>query len=67
MRYGLFVKLFSIVFGLTVVTAPAWGQFPGIRLSPVARGFVRPTFIANAGDGRGRLFVVEQVALSGSL
>jgi glucose/arabinose dehydrogenase len=60
MRYGLLVKIFSIVFGLSAVTAPAWGQFPGIRLSVVARGFVKPTFITNAGDGSGRLFVVEQ-------
>lgn len=30
------------------------------RLEPVASGFSRPTFIAGAGDGSGRLFVTEQ-------
>ncbi len=31
-----------------------------LDLEPVATGFDRPTFIANAADGSGRLFVVEQ-------
>ncbi|MBN1992074.1 MAG: PQQ-dependent sugar dehydrogenase [Anaerolineae bacterium] len=31
-----------------------------IRIIPIADGFTRPTFLTNAGDGRGRLFVVEQ-------
>ena len=31
-----------------------------LKLEPVAAGFTKPTFVANAGDGSGRLFVVEQ-------
>lgn len=38
-------------------SSAAW---PTIVLQQVAFGFVRPVFIGNAGDGSGRLFVVEQ-------
>ncbi|MBN1217466.1 MAG: PQQ-dependent sugar dehydrogenase [Anaerolineae bacterium] len=31
-----------------------------LNLTPVAEGFQRPTFVNHAGDGSGRLFVVEQ-------
>ncbi|MFN2322988.1 MAG: sorbosone dehydrogenase family protein [Trueperaceae bacterium] len=41
---------------LFVLAGTAWGQ----RLEPVASGFVRPLGIVAAGDGSGRLFVVEQ-------
>jgi glucose/arabinose dehydrogenase len=33
---------------------------PRARLTEVARGFDRPLFVTHAGDGSGRLFVVEQ-------
>ena len=33
---------------------------PAIRLEPAAAGFDRPLFVTHAGDGSGRLFVVEQ-------
>ena len=35
---------------------------PGVavKLTKVASGFTRPTFVTNAGDGSGRLFVVEK-------
>ena len=32
----------------------------GVHLAPVASGFDRPLFVTHAGDGSGRLFVVEQ-------
>ena len=34
--------------------------WPRISLSPVAGGFVQPVHLAHAGDGSGRIFVVEQ-------
>jgi glucose/arabinose dehydrogenase len=41
--------------------APAPAPFPAsISLTRVAGGFVQPVTIAHAGDGSGRLFVVEQ-------
>ncbi len=38
------------------------GQFdwPRMKYVPVVSGAIRPTHLANAGDGSGRLFVVEQ-------
>src|SRR3989304_8025709 len=41
---------------LVALTGTAWGQ----RLVPVASGFVQPLGVVAAGDGSGRLFVVEQ-------
>lgn len=36
-------------------------SFPAsLTLTPVARGFIKPTTIAHAGDGSNRLFVLEQ-------
>ena len=34
--------------------------WPRIRLGTPIRGFSQPVHVANAGDGSGRLFVVEQ-------
>jgi len=45
---------------LLMLSSTAWSRFPGIRFIPVAGGFTSPVHIANAGDGSGRLFVVEQ-------
>lgn len=39
---------------------PDLPPLPAISFEPVARGFERPTFVTNAGDGSGRLFVVEK-------
>jgi glucose/arabinose dehydrogenase len=47
----------AVLFSLVRVSS---ARFPGIRFVPVAGGFTNPTHIANAGDGSGRLFVVEQ-------
>lgn len=41
----------------------SWSAAQGVRLVPVAAGFSQPTAIAHAGDGSGRLFVVEQGGL----
>jgi len=34
--------------------------FPTIQIQPVASGFASPVTVTNAGDGNGRLFIVEQ-------
>jgi glucose/arabinose dehydrogenase len=36
------------------------GPFPTIQIQPVASGFASPVTVTNAGDGSGRLFIVEQ-------
>ncbi len=45
---------------LLTLAPAAWSRFPGIRFIPVSGGFRAPVHLANAGDGSGRLFVVEQ-------
>jgi len=42
------------------VTALPLGPLPQISLAVVARGFASPVHVTHAGDGRGRIFVVEQ-------
>ncbi|MCP2501109.1 MAG: PQQ-dependent sugar dehydrogenase [Deltaproteobacteria bacterium] len=42
------------------VTAPPPGPFPQISLAVVAGGFASPVHVTHAGDGSGRIFVVEQ-------
>ena len=56
------VPLFAIVSLLFVLSSslPARSEWPGISFSQVASGFVQPVRITHAGDGSGRLFVVEQ-------
>lgn len=46
--------------GVTTLTNPAPDSWPEITLTPFVSGLVSPVDIANAGDGSGRLFVVEQ-------
>jgi glucose/arabinose dehydrogenase len=36
------------------------GSFPTIQLEQVATGFTQPTTITNAGDGSGRIFIVQE-------
>jgi len=51
----------TVTAAVLLAFAPAaWSRFPGIRFIPVSGGFKAPVHIANAGDGSGRLFVVEQ-------
>jgi len=45
---------------MTPGTLPAYAEWPAISFSAIASGFDRPVRIVNAGDGSGRLFVVEQ-------
>ena len=51
--------------GLSLGSAPAWGQIPQgditIGLDLVAEGLTSPVHATHAGDGSGRLFVVDQV------
>ena len=52
------VLVFTASFGLqTAVSAAAW---PKLSFTLKAAGFVKPVHITGAGDGSGRLFVVEQ-------
>lgn len=41
-------------------TPPPAASPEGIGLAPLASGFDRPVYVTHAGDGSGRLFVVEQ-------
>lgn len=43
----------------TVVARPALDSL-ALRLTPLAEGLTRPLYLTHAGDGSGRLFVVEQ-------
>jgi len=45
--------------GTTPPAEPS-GPLPKLRAEEFARGFTRPTFVTHAGDGSGRLFVVEK-------
>ena len=61
LRYG--VASASLAAGALTKAATAiepHGPFPMIRLQPVASGFASPVTVTNAGDGSGRLFVVQQ-------
>jgi len=49
----------SIPVTLTVAALPS-GPLPQISLAVVAGGFVSPVHVTHAGDGSGRIFVVEQ-------
>lgn len=42
------------------VPSPLEPDLPPVRLVEIASGFDRPLFLTHAGDGSGRLFVVEQ-------
>ncbi len=39
------------------------GEIPDLTLEPVVSGLARPTFLTHAGDGSGRLFVLEKPGL----
>lgn len=55
---GLAVLLF--LFFQHPVSAQETNVLPEVTLSRVGSGFTRPLFVTHAGDGIGRLFVVEQ-------
>jgi glucose/arabinose dehydrogenase len=52
------------VIALTLIRLPAFAQntpdLPEVELTQVAAGLLRPVNITHAGDGSGRLFIVEQ-------
>src|SRR6266542_1933964 len=41
-------------------TKRSFGPFPTIQLQPVVSGLTMPVTVTNAGDGSGRLFIVQQ-------
>jgi glucose/arabinose dehydrogenase len=60
---GIFVHLFAIanpINDATMQTDRPRGPFPSIQLQLVASGFASPVAVANASDGTGRLFIVQQ-------
>lgn len=57
----LLMSLFSSGHSANLCTEPASDSpIPPIGLEEIASGFLNPTHITHAGDGSGRLFVVEQ-------
>lgn len=54
--------LLAAAAGVAVLTAglSAAAQEPRVRLQLVASGLARPVYLTHAGDGSGRLFIVEQ-------
>ncbi|MDK2988620.1 MAG: hypothetical protein PWR16_149 [Methanoculleus sp.] len=47
--------------GTSVTRLAGENETPNVSLEPVAGGFVAPLMLTDAGDGTGRLFVVDQV------
>jgi glucose/arabinose dehydrogenase len=65
LRYGVLLVLIPLLVGLVApASVRAFPQpdlsWPSLALTPVAAGFSQPTVITHAGDGSGRLFVVER-------
>ena len=56
--FGL--QIFGLVLALIACNEPSNAQDAKVRLEPFADGFTQPLFVTPAGDGSGRLFVVEQ-------
>ena len=54
------VAAVTVIYLGSLWTAPASGQWPRFGLTPYASGLTQPLCITHAGDGSGRLFVVEQ-------
>jgi glucose/arabinose dehydrogenase len=49
-----------LALGLFMLVAPAAAAPPQLRLEPVVEGLDSPLFLTHAGDGSGRLFVLER-------
>lgn len=61
--FALLIFLLALVYcggGGDGTAPPPPPPFPAITLTRVASGFVEPTHITHAGDGSGRLFIVER-------
>ncbi len=50
----------STVQRFNTSTKRSFGPFPTIQLQPVVSGLTMPVTVTNAGDGSGRLFIVQQ-------
>jgi glucose/arabinose dehydrogenase len=51
--------LFRVIITVAMAAIPSMTTAQ-IQLSPIATGLSSPVFVGNAGDGSGRLFIVEQ-------
>jgi glucose/arabinose dehydrogenase len=54
------LRTLSALLCCLIASATGAGAQDGLRLEPVVAGLERPVFVTHAGDGSGRLFVVEQ-------
>lgn len=56
-----------ILCATLLVAMPSFGQIPAgdidLALEPVVSGLVSPVLVTHAGDGSGRLFVVDQIGI----
>jgi glucose/arabinose dehydrogenase len=62
------MRAISIAAGVLIVALVSWAVAgapggPRVRLHEVAAGLARPVHVTHAGDGSGRLFIVEQGGL----
>lgn len=60
-------RLLGFAFGCLLISMPLFTALaqsdvvlPDVEMTEIARGFSRPLFVTHAGDGSGRLFLVEQ-------
>ncbi len=60
MRTSAFLLYLSLILGLLLTPATQAVPPPDLSLEVVTSGFNRPVAVRHAGDGSGRLFVVEQ-------
>jgi len=58
----LLAPLIAGLLGLAMVM-PASAAVPGASLVLVDGGFTKPVLVTNAGDGSGRLFIVEKAGI----
>ena len=54
--------LFRIIIAVAIAAIPS-AATAQIQLSPVATGLSSPVFVGHAGDGSGRLFILEQAGI----
>ena len=60
---SLFLFIEMVLFGLLPGNSLAQAPWPQITLVKKFTGLTSPTFVTNAGDGTGRLFVVRQAGV----
>jgi glucose/arabinose dehydrogenase len=59
--WNLKAQLVVCLVGLLSFASPVWAQsWPHLVVQPVVSGLNLPSFITNAGDGSGRLFLLER-------